>query len=195
MERPAPATPARRHPGAAGIDIIVVYKVDRLNPLARRFCPRLVERSSMYRAPRSCRSLSISTPTSSMGATDPQTCLLSFAQFEAGRSPGERIRDKIARLERRRGMWMGGNVPLGYQRERNARSIGQPGRGREPCGRIFTLYRELGWRAPGQRRRLTASGPQHKAWPQRRAGHRARRQILLRGGHIYRLPLKPDLHR
>jgi DNA invertase Pin-like site-specific DNA recombinase len=39
--------------------------------------------------------------------------LLSFAQFER-EIAGERIRDKIA-ASKRKGMWMGGNVPLGYE--------------------------------------------------------------------------------
>jgi len=52
--------------------------------------------------------------------------LLSFAQFER-EVAGERIRDKFA-ASRRKGMWMGGTIPLGYDvKDRQAR--GQRGRG------------------------------------------------------------------
>ncbi len=50
--------------------------------------------------------------TSSMGRLT-LNVLLSFAQFER-EVTGERIRDKIA-ASKKQGMWMGGNVPLGYQ--------------------------------------------------------------------------------
>src|SRR5690349_7970693 len=66
--------------------------------------------------------------------------LLSFAQFER-EVTGERIRDKIA-ASKKKGMWMGGNVPLGYDaRERTL--IINPAEA-ETVRRIFALYRELG---------------------------------------------------
>jgi len=67
--------------------------------------------------------------------------LLSFAQFER-EVTGERIRDKIA-ASKQKGIWMGGNVPLGYDaRERTL--IINPAEA-ETVRRIFALYRELGY--------------------------------------------------
>src|SRR5207237_85192 len=66
--------------------------------------------------------------------------LLSFAQFER-EVTGERIRDKIA-ASKKKGMWMGGNVPLGYDADERALVI-NPAEA-ETLRRIFALYRELG---------------------------------------------------
>jgi hypothetical protein len=66
--------------------------------------------------------------------------LLSFAQFER-EVTGERIRDKIA-ASKKKGMWMGGNVPLGYDAEERTLVI-NPAEA-ETVRRIFALYRELG---------------------------------------------------
>jgi DNA invertase Pin-like site-specific DNA recombinase len=66
--------------------------------------------------------------------------LLSFAQFER-EVTGERIRDKIA-ASKRKGMWMGGVVPLGYDlRER--RLVINPAEA-EVVRQIFRRYLELG---------------------------------------------------
>jgi hypothetical protein len=77
--------------------------------------------------------------TSSMGRLT-LNVLLSFAQFER-EVTGERIRDKIA-ASKKKGMWMGGNVPLGYDADERALVI-NPGEA-ETVRRIFALYRELG---------------------------------------------------
>ena len=66
--------------------------------------------------------------------------LLSFAQFER-EVTGERIRDKIA-ASKKKGMWMGGNVPLGYDASERTLVI-NPAEA-ETVRRIFALYRELG---------------------------------------------------
>ena len=66
--------------------------------------------------------------------------LLSFAQFER-EVTGERIRDKIA-ASKKKGMWMGGNVPLGYDASERTLVL-NPAEG-ETVRRIFALYRELG---------------------------------------------------
>jgi hypothetical protein len=66
--------------------------------------------------------------------------LLSFAQFER-EVTGERIRDKIA-ASKIKGMWMGGNVPLGYDADERTLVI-NPAEA-ETVRRIFALYRELG---------------------------------------------------
>jgi hypothetical protein len=66
--------------------------------------------------------------------------LLSFAQFER-EVTGERIRDKIA-ASKKKGMWMGGNVPLGYDADERTLVV-NPAEA-ETVRRIFALYRELG---------------------------------------------------
>jgi len=66
--------------------------------------------------------------------------LLSFAQFER-EVTGERIRDKIA-ASKKKGMWMGGNVPLGYDADERALVI-NPAEA-ETVRHIFALYREHG---------------------------------------------------
>jgi DNA invertase Pin-like site-specific DNA recombinase len=66
--------------------------------------------------------------------------LLSFAQFER-EVTGERIRDKIA-ASKKKGMWMGGNVPLGYDTSERTLVI-NPAEA-ETVRRVFALYRELG---------------------------------------------------
>jgi site-specific DNA recombinase len=77
--------------------------------------------------------------TSSMGRLT-LNVLLSFAQFER-EVTGERIRDKIA-ASKKKGMWMGGNVPLGYDASERTLVI-NPAEA-ETVRRIFALYRELG---------------------------------------------------
>ena len=66
--------------------------------------------------------------------------LLSFAQFER-EVTGERIRDKIA-ASKKKGIWMGGNVPLGY--DANERTLVINPAEAETVRCIFALYRELG---------------------------------------------------
>jgi len=95
---------------AAGrIDIILIYKIDRLTRSLSDFA-RIVE--VLDRAGASFVSITQSfNTTTSMGRLT-LNMLLSFAQFER-EVTGERIRDKIA-ASKRKGMWMGGTVPLGY---------------------------------------------------------------------------------
>jgi DNA invertase Pin-like site-specific DNA recombinase len=95
---------------AAGqVDIIVVYKVDRLTRSLFDFA-KLVK--LLDRANTSFVSVTQSfNTTTSMGRLT-LNMLLSFAQFER-EVTAERIRDKIA-ASKARGMWMGGNPPLGY---------------------------------------------------------------------------------
>jgi DNA invertase Pin-like site-specific DNA recombinase len=66
--------------------------------------------------------------------------LLSFAQFER-EVTGERIRDKIA-ASKKKGMWMGGNIPLGYDASERTLVINPAEAETVRC--IFALYRELG---------------------------------------------------
>ena len=94
---------------AGQIDVIVVYKVDRLTRALSDFA-KLVEIFDR----RGVSFVSITqqfNTTTSMGRLT-LNVLLSFAQFER-EVIGERVRDKIA-ASKKKGMWMGGMPPLGY---------------------------------------------------------------------------------
>jgi site-specific DNA recombinase len=92
------------------IDIVVVYKVDRLTRSLTDFA-KLVELFDGRGVAFVSVTQSFNT-TSSMGRLT-LNVLLSFAQFER-EVTGERIRDKIA-ASKRKGLWVGGVVPLGYE--------------------------------------------------------------------------------
>ena len=94
---------------ARRIDIVVVYKIDRLSRLLMDFA-KLVEVFDRNSVTFVSITQSFNT-TTSMGRLT-LNILLSFAQFER-EVIGERIRDKFA-ASRKKGMWMGGFVPLGY---------------------------------------------------------------------------------
>jgi DNA invertase Pin-like site-specific DNA recombinase len=91
------------------VDVIVVYKIDRLSRSLMDFA-KLVELFEAHDVTFVSVTQSFNT-TTSMGRLT-LNILLSFAQFER-EVIGERIRDKFA-ASRARGMWMGGSVPLGY---------------------------------------------------------------------------------
>jgi site-specific DNA recombinase len=95
---------------AGRIDVVVVYKIDRLSRSLMDFS-RLVEVFDRQNVTFVSVTQSFNT-TTSMGRLT-LNVLLSFAQFER-EVIGERIRDKFA-ASRRRGMWMGGWAPLGYE--------------------------------------------------------------------------------
>src|SRR6202789_4200163 len=94
---------------ARRIDVIVVYQVDRLTRSLADFA-KLVETFDAHGVSFVSVTQSFNT-TTSMGRLT-LNVLLSFAQFER-EVTGERIRDKIA-ASKKKGMWMGGFVPLGY---------------------------------------------------------------------------------
>ena len=93
-----------------GIDIVVVYKVDRLTRSLTDFA-KLVELFDSHGVAFVSVTQSFNT-TTSMGRLT-LNVLLSFAQFER-EVTGERIRDKIA-ASKKKGLWVGGVVPLGYE--------------------------------------------------------------------------------
>ena len=103
---------------ARRIDVIVVYKVDRLTRSLADFA-KLVELFDKHDVSFVSVTQSFNT-TTSMGRLT-LNVLLSFAQFER-EVTGERIRDKIA-ASKKKGMWMGGVVPLGYRVENRALHI------------------------------------------------------------------------
>ena len=94
------------------IDIVVVYKVDRLTRSLMDFS-KIIDVFDRHETSFVSITQQFNT-TTSMGRLT-LNILLSFAQFER-EVTGERIRDKIA-ASKKKGMWMGGKVPLGYIKE------------------------------------------------------------------------------
>ncbi len=119
------------------VDTIVVYKVDRLTRSLADFA-KIVEALDA----RGVSFVSVTqqfNTTTSMGRLT-LNILLSFAQFER-EVTGERIRDKIA-ASKRKGMWMGGTIPVGYDlKERKL--IVNPKEAKQVV-RLFHLYLDLG---------------------------------------------------
>src|SRR5579863_6128461 len=119
------------------VNVIVVYKVDRLTRSLSDFA-KIVEALDA----RGVSFVSVTqhfNTTSSMGRLT-LNILLSFAQFER-EVTGERIRDKIA-ASKKRGMWMGGLVPLGYNLE-GRKLVPNFNEAALVC-KIFALYLEVG---------------------------------------------------
>src|SRR5712672_2046690 len=119
------------------IDIIVVYKVDRLTRSLADFA-RLVEIFDAQGVSFVSVTQQFNT-TSSMGRLT-LNVLLSFAQFER-EVTGERIRDKIA-ASKKKGMWMGGNVPLGYDASERTLIVNQAEA--TTVRQIYQRYLEVG---------------------------------------------------
>ena len=94
---------------AGKVNTVVVYKVDRLTRSLGDFA-KIIETFDRHKVSFVSITQQFNT-TTSMGRLT-LNVLLSFAQFER-EVTGERIRDKIA-ASKRKGMWMGGSVPLGY---------------------------------------------------------------------------------
>src|SRR4051794_15345997 len=114
-----------------GIDIVVVYKVDRLTRSLGDFA-KLVELFDEHKVSFVSVTQSFNT-TSSMGRLT-LNVLLSFAQFER-EVTGERIRDKIA-ASKKKGLWVGGMVPLGYDTKDRKISVN-----RDEATRVRTIFR------------------------------------------------------
>src|SRR6266404_1889779 len=119
------------------IDIILVYKVDRLTRSLADFA-KLVELFDQHGVSFVSITQSFNT-TTSMGRLT-LNVLLSFAQFER-EVIGERVRDKIA-ASKRKGIWVGGPVPLGYA-SINKRLVVVPDEAKI-VRTIFRRYLELG---------------------------------------------------
>ncbi len=122
---------------AGRVNVVVVYKVDRLTRSLADFA-KIVEVFDT----RSVSFVSVTqqfNTTSSMGRLT-LNMLLSFAQFER-EVTGERIRDKIA-ASKRRGLWMGGVVPLGYDVEEKKLVVNAAEA--ETVRTLFRLYMDLG---------------------------------------------------
>ena len=119
------------------IDVVVVYKVDRLTRSLTDFA-KLVELFDDHGVSFVSVTQAFNT-TTSMGRLT-LNVLLSFAQFER-EVTGERIRDKIA-ASKKKGMWMGGHVPLGYGVQNRKLVINEAEA--ETVRSIFQRYLELG---------------------------------------------------
>src|SRR5512139_2163170 len=122
---------------ARRIDIVVVYKVDRLTRSLADFA-KLVDLFDRHTVSFVSITQSFNT-TSSMGRLT-LNVLLSFAQFER-EVIGERVRDKIA-ASKRKGIWVGGPLPLGYRVA--DKKVGVVPEEEAAVRTIFTRYLELG---------------------------------------------------
>jgi DNA invertase Pin-like site-specific DNA recombinase len=123
------------------IDIVVVYKVDRLTRSLADFA-KIVEAFDRQGVSFVSVTQAFNT-TTSMGRLT-LNVLLSFAQFER-EVTGERIRDKVA-ASKAKGMWMGGTYPLGYDPPPNKlnRALQVNPAEAEIVRSIFAKYLELG---------------------------------------------------
>src|SRR5215204_4629141 len=119
------------------IDVIVVYKVDRLTRSLADFA-KLVELFDAHGVSFVSLTQQFNT-TSSMGRLT-LNVLLSFAQFER-EVTSERIRDKVA-ASKKKGIWMGGPAPLGYRVD-GKKLLAHPNEA-EQVSTIFSRYLELG---------------------------------------------------
>ena len=119
------------------VQIVVVYKVDRLTRSLADFA-KIVDVLDSHGASFVSVTQAFNT-TTSMGRLT-LNMLLSFAQFER-EIAGERIRDKIA-ASKAKGMWMGGNVPLGYDVKERKLIVNDAEA--ETVRMIFRRYAELG---------------------------------------------------
>ncbi len=155
---------------ACKVQVVVVYKVDRLSRSIIDF-HKMMQEFDKY----SCNFVSITQSfdtSNSMGKLT-LNMLLSFAQFEREVS-AERVRDKNA-ASKAKGLWMGGTPPLGYDLK-DKQLIPNPQEA-EVVNLIFTKYLELGniqttadW--------MNQQGYRSKCW-QTASG-------TMRGGHLFR---------
>jgi site-specific DNA recombinase len=122
---------------AGKIDVIVVYKVDRLTRSLADFA-KLVELFDLHKVSFVSVTQQFNT-TTSMGRLT-LNVLLSFAQFER-EVTSERIRDKIA-ASKRKGLWVGGMAPLGYDTKDRKITVNEAEADRVRV--IFRSYLKLG---------------------------------------------------
>ncbi len=166
---------------AGRINVIVVYKVDRLTRSLADFA-RIVETLDRQGASFVSITQQFNT-TTSMGRLT-LNVLLSFAQFER-EVTGERIRDKVA-ASRRKGMWMGGTVPLGYDVKNRELVVNEAEAA--TVREIFDTYIRLGTvtglRADFRRRRILS-----KRWTS--SSGRTRGGIEFNRGALYWLLRNP----
>ena len=162
---------------AAGkVDVVVVYKVDRLTRSLTDFA-KIVETFD-------ARGVSFVSVTQSFNTTTSMgrltlNVLLSFAQFER-EVTGERIRDKIA-ASKAKGMWMGGMLPLGY--DLNGRTLSINPVEAQTVRHIFDRYLEVG-SVKELAVELADAGVRSKAWTTR-AGKSVGGLVMERGAVLH----------
>ena len=161
------------------VDIVVVYKIDRLTRSLADFS-KLVEVFDRQGISFVSVTQQFNT-TTSMGRLM-LNVLLSFAQFER-EVTGERIRDKIA-ASKRKGMWMGGVPPLGYDVQ-NRRLVANE-KEAKLINHIFTRFVELG-STTKLFKELRLDGVTSKSWTTQEGIYRAGKPIDK--GLIYKLLL------
>ena len=156
---------------AGRIDVIVVYKIDRMTRSLTDFS-KLIEVFEKHKISFVSVTQQFNT-TTSMGRLV-LNVLLSFAQFER-EITGERIRDKLA-ASKKKGMWMGGVPPLGYESKEHKLSIIEAD---------ATIVRELFDRF------IKAQSVTAVTKEMRDKGYRTRRGRLMDKGYIYRVLNNP----
>jgi DNA invertase Pin-like site-specific DNA recombinase len=167
MERPA-LQRLLNNIRAGLVDIVVVYKVDRLTRSLADFA-KMVELFDAHDVSFVSVTQQFNT-TTSMGRLT-LNILLSFAQFER-EVTGERIRDKIA-ASKKKGMWMGGNVPLGYDvqdrkliiNRAEAESVRDIYRGYLELSCVRRLKEDLDRRGVRSKTRMRPDGTRHGGLP------------------------------
>ncbi|MBZ0148342.1 MAG: recombinase family protein, partial [Pseudorhodoplanes sp.] len=166
---------------AGSIDVVVVYKVDRLTRSLSDFA-KIVEIFDAQGVSFVSVTQQFNT-TTSMGRLT-LNVLLSFAQFER-EVTGERIRDKVA-ASKKKGMWMGGWVPIGYDLKDRSLHINEAEA--KTVRTIFQLYLELGnvnsVQTELERRKLTTK-------PRATVTGRMIGALPFRRGHIYHILSNP----
>ena len=168
---------------ARRIDVIVVYKVDRLTRSLADFA-KLVELFDAHQVSFVSVTQAFNT-TTSMGRLT-LNVLLSFAQFER-EVTGERIRDKIA-ASKRKGIWMGGVVPLGYRVENRALHVVEEHA--VFVRDLFRRYLEIG--SVVRLKATSRPGGRPVAITDRRDGQDHRRRVDQSGPSLQD-PIEPDL--
>jgi site-specific DNA recombinase len=148
---------------AGKIDVVVVYKVDRLTRSLSDFA-KIVETFDQRKASFVSVTQQFNT-TSSMGWLT-LNILLSFAQFER-EVTGERIRDKIA-ASKKKGMWMGGQPSLGYDVKDKKLIVNKAEA--ETVRHIFRRYIEL--------KSVLAKGRPGRGWYRQQGPHGLGRQSI-----------------
>ena len=169
------------------IDVVVVYKIDRLTRSLTDFA-RIIQ--TFDKAGTSFVSVTQSFNTKDSMGRLMLNVLLSFAQFER-EVTGERIRDKIA-ASKAKGMWMGGNLPLGYDlpaagtrtlqvNENEAQTVKHIFKRYLALGSVHALQRELTEQGLCSKRHTTRTGKELGGQPFSRGAlfHLLRNRIYL----------------
>jgi site-specific DNA recombinase len=166
------------------IDMIVVYKIDRLTRSLSDFA-KLIDQLEA----KGCSFVSVTqsfNTSSSMGRLT-LNVLLSFAQFER-EVTAERIRDKIA-ASKKKGMWMGGMVPWGYKvhSDPKIQSLEICEERSSDIRHVYDLYEELGCLSKVKR-------AVDKLWPERNWSRGRIHNILINPIYIGKIRHKSEVY-